>query len=117
RAADRRLSRRRRRPALAAGVVARVACAVRLSPPAPSRRGPRAAAAAPSVVLIVVDTLRRDHLSAYGYARPTSAHIARLAAEGALFAHAYSTASWTLPAHASLFTVLYASTHRTATGP
>ena len=116
RAGARRIPPGWRRPALAAGVVALVATAFLLSPRAPSRRVPRAAAPAPSVVLIVVDTLRRDHLSAYGYARPTSPHIDRLAAEGALFAHAYSTASWTLPAHASLFTGLYASTHRTDTG-
>ena len=68
------------------------------------------------MVLIVVDTLRRDHVSAYGYARRTTPHMDRIAAEGVLYEQAHSTASWTLPAHASLFTGLYASTHQTDFG-
>lgn len=58
--------------------------------------------ARPNVVLISIDTLRADHLGAYGYARPTSPSIDALAAAGVLFENALSPSSWTLPAHASL---------------
>ena len=58
----------------------------------------------PNVVLISIDTLRADHLGAYGYSRPTSPNIDGLARAGALFENAYSPASWTLPAHASMMT-------------
>ena len=65
----------------------------------------------PSVLLIVVDTLRADHLGTYGYARPTSPHLDALAQRGALFEHAQSTSSWTLPSMASLLTGLLPSRH------
>ncbi len=65
----------------------------------------------PDVVVISIDTLRPDHLGAYGYERDTSPHIDRLAAEGALFSNAASSSSWTLPAHAALFTGLSDSVH------
>lgn len=68
--------------------------------------GPR-----PNVVLISVDMLRPDHLGCYGYARDTSPNMDRLASEGALFENAVSTTSWTLPAHAALFTGLLDSVH------
>ena len=61
----------------------------------------------PNVVVIVLDTLRGDRLSCAGYKRPTTPHIDALAAQGALYTHAYSTCFWTLPAHASLFTGLH----------
>lgn len=60
----------------------------------------------PNVVLISVDSLRADRLGCYGYSRPTSPAIDRLAAEGALFEVVTSSSSWTLPAHAALFTAL-----------
>ena len=65
-----------------------------------------------NAVLIVVDTLRRDHLGAYGYARDTSPAIDALAAEGIRFERAYSTSSWTAPSVASMLTGLYPSAHR-----
>ena len=65
----------------------------------------------PNVLLISVDTLRPDHLGCYGYQRQTSPRIDRLAAEGALFENAISSTSWTLPAHAALFTGLADSVH------
>ncbi len=68
------------------------------SPPAPGT------ATRPNVILIVIDTLRADHLSAYGYGRKTSPNIDRLAAGGVLYEQSISASSWTLPAHASLFT-------------
>lgn len=67
-------------------------------------RLPQARAAAPNVLVIVVDTLRADHLSTYGYARPTSPHIDQLAGQSVLFETAISTTSWTLPAHISILT-------------
>lgn len=57
-----------------------------------------------SVVLVVVDTLRADHLGSYGYARPTSPEIDRWADRGVLFGRSFSTAPWTLPSVASLLT-------------
>jgi arylsulfatase A-like enzyme len=65
----------------------------------------------PSVILIVLDCGRADHLSCYGYERQTTPFIDRLAAEGVRFTHMITTAPWTLPAHASLFTGLYKSSH------
>jgi arylsulfatase A-like enzyme len=70
-----------------------------------------APAARPDVVLVSIDSLRADHLGSYGYARPTSPTIDRLAAGGVRFEHAISSTSWTLPAHAALFTGLYDSAH------
>lgn len=65
----------------------------------------------PDILLISIDSLRPDHLGCYGYSRPTSPVIDRLAAEGVRFETAVSTTSWTLPAHAALFTGLFDSTH------
>jgi arylsulfatase A-like enzyme len=55
------------------------------------------------VILIVVDTLRADHVGAFGYGRPTTPHIDALAARGVRFADATSQASWTAPSMVSLF--------------
>jgi arylsulfatase A-like enzyme len=56
------------------------------------------------VLLVSIDTVRRDHVGAYGYARPTTPRFAALAREGVLFDDAVSTSSWTLPAHLSMLT-------------
>ncbi len=66
---------------------------------------------APNVVLIVMDTLRADRLSTYGYERPTSPHLDRMAKRGLVFHNAYSTASWTWPSTASLLTGLQPEEH------
>ena len=58
----------------------------------------------PNVVLVTLDTTRPDHLGCYGYARDTSPNVDQLCREALVFRNAYSTTSWTLPAHASLFT-------------
>jgi arylsulfatase A-like enzyme len=65
-----------------------------------------------SVLLISVDTLRRDHVSAYGYDRPTTPALDALGREGAVFENASSTSNWTLPAHMSMLTGLFPSSHR-----
>lgn len=72
---------------------------------------PPSRAGAPNVLVIIVDTLRADHLSAYGYARQTSPNIDRLAKEGALFERAISPAPWSLPSHVSLVTGRYQFEH------
>lgn len=67
--------------------------------------------APPNVLLISIDMLRPDHLSCYGYAKTTSPNIDRMAAEGVLFENHISSSSWTLPAHAAMFTSLPDSLH------
>jgi arylsulfatase A-like enzyme len=57
-----------------------------------------------NVVMIVLDTVRADHMSLYGYNRDTTPNLARLAQRGVRFEQARSTAPWTLPSHASMFT-------------
>ena len=54
------------------------------------------------IIVISVDTLRADHLPAYGYTRVKTPAIDALAADGAVFERAYSHAPQTLPAHASI---------------
>ena len=65
---------------------------------------PDAAPGSPNVLVIVVDTLRADHLSSYGYALQTSPNIDNLARNGVLFENAIAPSSWSLPSHASLVT-------------
>ncbi len=65
---------------------------------------PPARPGSPNVLLILVDTLRADHLSSYGYSRPTSPKIDQLARQGVTFENAIAASSWSLPSHASLVT-------------
>jgi arylsulfatase A-like enzyme len=67
----------------------------------------------PNVVLVVMDTVRPDRLSAYGYTRETTPNLDQLVTTSRVFYNAYSTSSWTSPAHASLFTGLYPVAHQT----
>jgi arylsulfatase A-like enzyme len=71
---------------------------------------PPASPGAPNVLFITLDTLRADHLSAYGHTRPTP-NLDRIAAEGAFFEYAIAPSSWTLPSHASMFTGRRVSEH------
>ena len=64
-----------------------------------------------NVVLVVIDTLRSDHLATYGYARQTAPFLDRLAQEGAVF-DGLSPSSWTKPATASLLTGLHPLHHQ-----
>jgi arylsulfatase A-like enzyme len=64
------------------------------------------------VVLIVVDTLRADHLGIYGYDRGTSPRIDALARQATVFESAWSTAPWTLPSVMSMMTSRLPSSHR-----
>jgi len=72
---------------------------------------PDARSERPNVLVILLDTLRADRLGCYGYDRPTSPVLDRLASEGVVFSDAWSAAPWTLPSHASLFASLYMSEH------
>jgi choline-sulfatase len=60
----------------------------------------------PNVLLITIDTLRADHVSAYGYTRETTPNIDKLAEEGVRFEDAYCTVPFTGPSHASILTGL-----------
>ena len=64
------------------------------------------------VILIMCDTLRKDHLNAYGYERETAPHLAKMASEGAMFLDNVSQATWTKVATPSIMTSLYPSSHR-----
>jgi arylsulfatase A-like enzyme len=59
---------------------------------------------APLVIVYLVDTLRADHTSPYGYARDTTPELTKLAADGVVFDAAITAASWTKPAVGSIFT-------------
>jgi arylsulfatase A-like enzyme len=73
--------------------------------------GPSAVTERPNFVLVSIDTLRADHLGAYGYSRDTSPHLDAVAEEGTLFETVYAPANWTLTSHASLLTGLDPLTH------
>ncbi|MBW2255095.1 MAG: sulfatase-like hydrolase/transferase [Deltaproteobacteria bacterium] len=73
---------------------------------------PRATSDAhPPVVLVVVDTLRADHLGLYGYDRPTSPNLDRIARRGVVYTDASSSAPWTLPSMGSILTGQVPSRH------
>ena len=65
----------------------------------------------PNLVLISLDTVRSDHLSTYGYERPTSPELDRLAEESWVFERSYSASTWTLPSTATLLSGLMPSQH------
>lgn len=73
--------------------------------------GCSAEASRPNVLVIVIDTLRQDHLATYGYPRQTAPTLSRLAERGATF-NALSTSSWTKPGSASILTGLYPVRHQ-----
>jgi len=69
----------------------------------------------PNLVLIVIDTLRADHLPFHGY-RNTAPFLAELASRSVVFSHAFAPSSWTAPSTASLFTSLYPEQHGVLSG-
>jgi arylsulfatase A-like enzyme len=101
--------------ALATGIA--IYPAVQAAPTLESDRSDASGGAAPalahgpSFLVVVLDTVRADHTSAYGYHRKTTPNLTRLSARGVRFERAYSTGHWSLPSHASLFTGLLASRH------
>jgi arylsulfatase A-like enzyme len=66
---------------------------------------------APDVVFLVMDTVRAHNVSAYGYERETTPRFDAFAKEGTLFENAMAPGTWSLPAHASLFTGTLPSIH------
>ena len=66
---------------------------------------------AKGVILVSIDTVRRDHVGIYGYPKPTTPRFDALARGGILCEDAVSTASWTLPAHLSMLTSVDPGAH------
>ncbi|PSP98694.1 sulfatase [Halobacteriales archaeon QS_4_70_19] len=64
-----------------------------------------------NVLFVVLDTVRKDHLTPYGYDRPTTPALEAFADEARVYENAVAQAPWTLPSHASMFTGLYPSDH------
>ncbi len=65
----------------------------------------------PNVLLYMIDTLRADHASLYGYARDTTPYLKKLGAQGLIFDDCQVQATWTKPSVASMMTSLYSFTH------
>ncbi len=65
----------------------------------------------PNIIIIAADALRPDHLSTYGYHRPTTPTIDKLANQGTVFFNAYSNSTWTKPSVASLFSSFNPTNH------
>jgi arylsulfatase A-like enzyme len=70
------------------------------------------AASRPNILFIVLDTQRRDRLSLYGHRVDTSPNFDEFAQGATIFERAVAPAQWTVPAHASMFTGVYPSTHQ-----
>ncbi|MFH1998675.1 MAG: sulfatase, partial [Planctomycetota bacterium] len=68
-------------------------------------------ASPPNLLLIVLDTLRADHLGCYGYDRAVSPEIDAFSKKATLYLRAMASSPWTVPTHASLFTGLYPFEH------
>jgi arylsulfatase A-like enzyme len=70
----------------------------------------------PNVLLLVMDTERADRCSFAGYDRPTTPALAAFANDAAVFSRAWTSANWTAPAHATLFTGVSADRHGLSSG-
>ena len=93
------------------GLALVVACATACGP-RPAATGAKWPEA--SILIVSIDTLRADHLPAYGYAAGRTPNIDRMARDGVVFENAYSTSPLTLPSHASILTGLLQSRHGVA---
>lgn len=101
-------------PALVAGTIGLlIGASLTIGQPSVEARADRVAAPerAPNVIFIVVDTLRADHLPAYGYARGATPNLDRFAEDAVRYEWAFANASWTRPSFASMLTGRYASSH------
>lgn len=65
----------------------------------------------PDIILIVMDTVRADHLSVYGYERETTPFLNKFVENATLFKKSKSSGAMTLTTHASMFTGMYARSH------
>jgi arylsulfatase A-like enzyme len=118
-----RLTRRDLEPALACMGLAAALAAVPWIAPGPDRASfkerdaasPGDDAARPNILVLILDTVRADHLSVYGYERDTTPELARFVdarPRAVVLPHAYAPGSWTVPSHLSLFTGLLPSEHQ-----
>lgn len=107
----RRASRARRRARRLGSLVCIAWLALAAAGCEPDAAQLRARDARPNIVIVSLDTTRADHLSAYGYERPTSPRLEALAAQGLRFDAAYAPSATTGPSHASLFTSLAPMAH------
>jgi arylsulfatase A-like enzyme len=107
------LDRRRRLSPhwIAAGLIAATIALAPLAFTSHGATAPRPERDAPNIILISIDSLRADHLGAYGYGRNTTPNLDRLATQGALFETVMSPTSWTLPSHMTLMTSLPPERH------
>ena len=95
---------------------------MRIAPTVPVvRTTPEAAPAAlgdrPNIILIMVDTLRADHLSCYGGEWVETPNLCRVASDGGTVYEGFAHSSWTKPSTASLLTSLIPSSHQTMSKP
>ncbi|MGP0068216.1 MAG: sulfatase-like hydrolase/transferase, partial [Isosphaeraceae bacterium] len=96
------------------GILALSACLLPRSNaavPTPKSASSRPVAGSPNLLWIVVDTLRADRMSVYGYERKTTPELEAWAKEGITFEMARSAAPWTLPSHVTMFTGLWPFEH------
>ena len=104
-------------PTFVAVSIAAVLAYVIVTKPAPVAEArierPAAPAQAGPIVFIVVDTLRADHLPAYGYAKGRTPHLDALGRDAVRFENAFSNASWTRPSFATILSGSYPSRHNT----
>ena len=71
----------------------------------------------PNIILIVLDTVRADHLGSYGYSWDTSPNLDALARDGVVFERTISPSPWTIPAIGSILTSTYPSEHHAGERP
>ena len=74
-------------------------------------KAPTAKPTARNLLLVTIDTLRADHVGAYGYARSQASFVDEVARSGVTFEHAYAAAPITLPSHATLMSGRYPPGH------
>lgn len=102
---------RSKSPVLAAACLLAAVCSRDSAVPVQSQTG-----VPHNVIIVCIDALLADHVSAYGYGRPTTPNIDAVAALGVLFERAAAQSDWTVPATASLLTGVYPSDHGAGIG-
>ena len=67
----------------------------------------------PNILIFVMDTQPIRNMTPYGYGKPTTPNIERIARQGLVYENHFVTSCWTVPVHSSLFTGLYQTGHGT----
>jgi arylsulfatase A-like enzyme len=67
----------------------------------------------PNILIFVMDTQPIRNMTPYGYDRPTTPNVEKIAAEGLVYDNHFVTGCWTVPSHASLFSGKYQAGHGT----